>query len=162
MFFKKKKPKHRRSIEDIFTAKENSEKEAEIVENDDVEEEIDYNESEESTIIDEKEEEVHTKNEKDRVVEEEKPETFTESALKCFGWKEVKTEKWLVKCAKAWYGVMSFAWFLFGAITFAPIAFMQNKVNAIFNDRKKSLAVAITIYILAIGLIAFSMIMRKT
>ena len=88
-----------------------------------------------------------------------KSESFTDNALKCFGWKEIKTEKWLVKCARVWYGVMSFIWFLFGALTFAPIAFMSNKVNAIVKDKKNSLLLGVAIYVCLIcGIIILSVL----
>lgn len=75
------------------------------------------------------------------------------NALSCFGWKEDRTDKWLAKCAKVWFLLMSFAWFVFGAITFAPILFISNKIDVLFNDRKKSLMCGIIIYIALIALI---------
>ena len=77
------------------------------------------------------------------------------NALTCFGWKEDKTDKWLLKCAKVWFLVASFAWFMFGAITFAPVIFISNKVDALFNDRKKSLVCGIAIYVVIVALIVF-------
>lgn len=79
------------------------------------------------------------------------PSEFT--ALSCFGWKEDKTEKWLAKCAKVWFLIISFAWFLFGAVTFAPIIFISNKIDVLFNDRKKSLMCGIIIYAVVVALI---------
>lgn len=76
------------------------------------------------------------------------------NALSCFGWKEDKTEAWLKKCAKVWFLMASFAWFIFGAITFAPIIFISNKVDVLFNDRKKSLMCGIIIYAVCVALIA--------
>lgn len=74
-------------------------------------------------------------------------------ALSCFGWKEQKTDKWLIKSAKVWFLIMSFAWFIFGTITFAPILFISNKIDVLFNDRKKSLMCGIVIYVALIALI---------
>lgn len=74
-------------------------------------------------------------------------------ALSCFGWKEQKTDKWLIKSAKVWFLIMSFAWFIFGTITFAPILFISNKVDVLFNDRRKSLICGIVIYVALIALI---------
>lgn len=67
-------------------------------------------------------------------------------ALSCFGMEEGKTEKWLLKCAKVWFCCMSFLWFLFGAMTFAPVIYIGNKVNVIFKNKNKSLLVASLIY----------------
>ena len=66
--------------------------------------------------------------------------------LSCFGMEEGKTEKWLIKCVKVWFCCMSFLWFLFGAITFAPVIYIGNKVNVIFKNKKKSLLFATLIY----------------
>lgn len=68
-------------------------------------------------------------------------------ALSCFGMEEGKTEKWLLKCAKVWFCCMSFMWFLFGAMTFAPVIYIGNKVNVIFKNKNKSLLVASLIYV---------------
>lgn len=90
--------------------------------------------------------------------EEKKGETRHESeeeglnALSCFGWREEKTEKWLVKCAKVWFLMMSLLYFVFGALTFAPIIFIQNKVNSVVKDKKMSLIIAVVIYAIAVVL----------
>lgn len=73
--------------------------------------------------------------------------------LDCFGMEEVKTDKWLGKCVKFWFYCMSFAWFVFGALTFAPVIFISNKVNVIFKDNKKSLLCATLIHGLLLALI---------
>ena len=73
--------------------------------------------------------------------------------LDCFGMEEEKTEKWLGKCVKFWFCLMSFMWFLFGALTFAPVIFISNKVNVIFNDKKKSLLCATVIHGLLLALL---------
>ena len=73
--------------------------------------------------------------------------------LDCFGMAEEKTEKWLGKCVKFWFCLMSFLWFLFGALTFAPVIFISNKVNVIFNDKKKSLLCATVIHGLLLALL---------
>lgn len=62
--------------------------------------------------------------------------------MDCFGMEEEKTEKWLLKCAKFWFCYMSFMWFLFGALTFAPVIFISKKVNVIFKDKVKSLLIS--------------------
>lgn len=66
--------------------------------------------------------------------------------LDCFGMEVGKTEKWLGKCVKFWYCIMSFVWFLFGALTFAPVIYISNKVNVIFKDKKKSLLCSVLLY----------------
>ena len=87
------------------------------------------------------------KSEKEEVVD-----TIAESErdsikpLSCFGMEEGKAEKWLMKCAKVWFCCMSFFWFLFGAMTFAPVIFISNKVNVIFKNKKKSLLVSALTY----------------
>lgn len=73
--------------------------------------------------------------------------------LDCFGMEQEKTEKWLAKCAKFWFCFMSFLWFLFGALTFAPVIFISNKVNVIFKDKKKSLLCATIIHGLLLALL---------
>ena len=83
---------------------------------------------------------------------EEVVETVAESEsepikpLSCFGMEDGKTEKWLMKCVKVWFCCMSFLWFLFGALTFAPVIYIGNKVNVIFKDKKKSLLFATLMY----------------
>jgi hypothetical protein len=82
-------------------------------------------------------------------------DSFTSAPIKpleCFGMDEGKTEKWLMKCVKFWYCIMSFFWFLFGALTFAPVIFISNKVDVLFNDRKKSLLCGMAIYIVVVAL----------
>lgn len=76
------------------------------------------------------------------------------NALSCFGWHEEKTEKWLVKCAKVWFLMMSLLYFVFGALTFAPIIFIQNKVNSVVKNKKMSLIIAVVIYAIAVVLFA--------
>ena len=78
---------------------------------------------------------------------------FSENALNCFGWNEEKVDKWLAKMAKAWYCVMSFLWFAFGALTFAPIKFITNEVNRMFDNKRKSLFVGTCIYAVIIVLV---------
>lgn len=84
------------------------------------------------------------------------------TALDCFGMKEDKTEKWLLKCVKVWYYLMSFVWFLFGVATFAPIMFVSNKINVIFKDKKRSLIVSIGIYACIVAIIIISLIVRNS
>lgn len=84
-----------------------------------------------------------------------------ETALGCFGWEEAKTPAWLAKGAKIWFVIMSFLYFLFGALTFAPIIFIRNKVNSVLNDRKKSLFAAIGIYGIIIVLIVLMIVSRN-
>lgn len=99
------------------------------------------------TPIDEKVEIDECESEKEEVVEavvENESEPI--KPLSCFGMEEGKTEKWLIKCVKVWFCCMSFLWFLFGAITFAPVIYIGNKVNVIFKDKKKSLLFATLMY----------------
>lgn len=87
---------------------------------------------------------------------EEKVEHFVNEPIKpldCFGMEEGKTEKWLGKCVKFWYCIMSFFWFLFGAVTFAPVIFISNKVNVIFKDKKKSFLASVIIYAVCVTLL---------
>ena len=99
------------------------------------------------TPIDEKVEIDECESEKEEVVD-----TVVESEsepikpLSCFGMEEGKTEKWLIKCVKVWFCCMSFLWFLFGAMTFAPVIYIGNKVNVIFKNKKKSLLFATLMY----------------
>lgn len=74
----------------------------------------------------------------------------------CFGIEEGKTEKWLGKCVKFWYCVMSFLWFVFGAVTFAPVIFISNKVSVIFKDKRNAVLASSIIYVACIvSLIVF-------
>lgn len=92
--------------------------------------------------------------EKEEEKASEKSESDNLTALGCFGWKEEKTEKWLAKCAKVWFLIMSLLYFLFGALTFAPIIFIKNKVNSVISDKKMSLIIAIAIYAVTVLLFA--------
>lgn len=80
--------------------------------------------------------------------------------LDCFGMDEDKTERWLGKCVKFWFCCMSFIWFLFGALTFAPVIFISNKVNVIFNDKKKSLYFAAFVYMAVLALIILFVLIK--
>lgn len=141
--FKRKEEK--RSIEDILMPKEiDVEEPSEDVECEDIEDECEE-------IIDDVETDIMC----------EVQEEMKDNALCCFGWEEVKTEKWLIKSAKIWYAIMSFIWFLFGGLTFAPIIFIANKINVIFKNKKKSLFVATMIYCGIVALIIIISIMRK-
>lgn len=122
--FGRKEPK-KRSLEDMFV------KTDEDVSKDCVEER-------DIVSVESEKEEKHDGNE-DFVNEPLKP-------LDCFVMEEEKTEKWLMKCVKFWYCIMSFVWFLLGALTFAPIIFISNKVNVIFKHKKKSFLCASVIY----------------
>ena len=99
---------------------------------------------------------VEIPNEEDEKKDEARHESEGEglNALSCFGWREEKTEKWLVKCAKVWFLMMSLLYFVFGALTFAPIIFIQNKVNSVVKDKKMSLIIAVVIYAVAVVLFA--------
>lgn len=139
LFKRKEEPK--RSIEDILMPKE--------IDSDDIVEDC---ESENEALTEEM-------TEGDIVGESEKE--IKDNALSCFGWEEVKTEKWLIKSAKIWYAIMSFAWFLFGALTFAPIIFISNKIDVIFKDRKKSILFAIIIHTVLIALIVSLFVINR-
>ena len=112
-----RKETDKRSLEDMFTPIEDKV-------------EIDGCESEKEEVVE--------------IVAENEGEPI--KALSCFGMEEGKTEKWLLKCAKVWFCCMSFMWFLFGAMTFAPVIYIGNKVNVIFKNKNKSLLVASLIY----------------
>lgn len=99
-----------------------------------------------------------SENEKSQPIGEE--QNF--NALSCFGWNENKTDKWLIKCAHVWFGIMSFMWFLVGALTFAPIIFISNKVNVIFKSKTKSMLCAIIVYIAIVALIMLLISTRTT
>ena len=129
MFFKKKEP---RSIDKILTPKE--------------EKKDTYEDMADVEIPNYKEQK------KDEARHESEGEGL--NALSCFGWREEKTEKWLVKCAKVWFLMMSLLYFVFGALTFAPIIFIQNKVNSVVKDKKMSLIIAVVIYAIAVVLFA--------
>ena len=79
--------------------------------------------------------------------------------LGCFGYEEEKTEKWLIKCVKVWHYGMLLLWFVFGALTFAPILFISDKVNVIFKNKIKSLIVATVIYV---AFVAFLVVLFAT
>ena len=105
------------------------------------------------------EQDAHIVNEKESA--EVSAPVVEETALGCFGWEESKTPAWLAKGAKIWFVIMSFLYFLFGALTFAPIIFIRNKVNSVLNDRKKSLLVAIGIYGIIIVLVVLMIVSRS-
>jgi hypothetical protein len=128
--FKREKESEKKTLDDFIRKDENEEESAEEV-------------MAEETVSSEKEEKVSEKSESDNL-----------TALGCFGWKEEKTEKWLAKCAKVWFLIMSLLYFLFGALTFAPIIFIKNKVNSVVSDKKMSLIIAIAIYAVTVLLFA--------
>jgi hypothetical protein len=128
----KRKPHDSRSLEEIIERK--SDCELEEVENE--------------TNVGEEHLESKSKEEYDETCE-----SMEQSALKCFGWKDVPTEKWLVKCVKVWYCVISFIWFLFGSLTFAPIIFISKKLRPLIKDSLKSLIIATFIYAIVFALI---------
>ena len=76
----------------------------------------------------------------------------TINPMDCFGMEEQKSDKWLSNCIKFWFCCMSLLWFLFGAITFAPVIFIRDKVDVVFRDKKKSLLCAITIHVFVLSL----------
>lgn len=85
----------------------------------------------------------------EKVTEDEVASNYNNEPIKplsCFGMEEGKTDKWLMKCVKFWFCCMSFIWFLFGALTFAPVIFISNKVNVVFKKKKKSLLCSLIIY----------------
>ncbi len=125
-----KKETEKKTLDDFIRKDDNEEESAEEV-------------IVEETVSSEKEE---------KVSEDAKSDNLT--ALGCFGWKEEKTEKWLAKCAKVWFLIMSLLYFLFGALTFAPVIFIKNKVNSVISDKKMSLIVAIVIYAVTVLLFA--------
>lgn len=128
--FKREKESEKKTLDDFIRKDENEEESAEEV-------------MAEETVSSEKEDKVSEKSESDNL-----------TALGCFGWKEEKTEKWLAKCAKVWFLIMSLLYFLFGALTFAPIIFIKNKVNSVVSDKKMSLIIAIAIYAVTVLLFA--------
>ena len=67
-------------------------------------------------------------------------------ALSCFGAREDKSEKWIIKCTQVWYAIMSFFWFLVGALTFAPVMFICDNINVLFKNKIKSLIVSLIIW----------------
>lgn len=133
-FFQRKEGKSR-TIEDILTPRERSAEE--LSEDADAKCENDTEETAGADI-------------KQVLTEQDDNETAMEKALKCFGWKESKTEKWLAKSASVWYAIMSGLWFIFGAMTFAPVIFIRQKIDVVFHDKKKSFLVAGCIYLVAI------------
>lgn len=94
-------------------------------------------------------------------IKSESIEEITTNALDCFGWKETKTERWLIKAAKIWYAIMSLLWFLTGCVTFAPVIFIGKKVEVIFKGKKRSLVAGIVIYALCLSVIVGVIIMRN-
>lgn len=122
----------KRSIDDILTPKEDGEQ-------------TDLEKEQESEVYVEKS------------GEQENADKKPINPLDCFGMEEGKTEKWLTKCVKFWYCFMSFMWFLFGALTFAPVIYIKNKVSVVFKSEVRALLCAILLYatlILAIVLFA--------
>lgn len=72
--------------------------------------------------------------------------TNKENALECFGLDEIKSEKWMIKFGKFWYDVMSFVWLIFGAVTFSFVIFISQKIDVLFNNKKRSLWFSVGIY----------------
>lgn len=150
--------KETRSIEEMLTPKDVIKDEEEAIEG-----EGDVATNSESEVksepISEEKVEADTPNSKN--IQVETPEEVSFNALTCFGWSETKTPKWLIKCAHFWYGAMSFFWFIFGAMTFAPIIFMQKKINVVFNDKLRSFMVSSVIYIGFLALLVVLFLTRN-
>lgn len=120
-----KKDQEKRSLEDMFTP-------------------ID---AKEAYGVEEREESVKIDRENDSEVVDDLGKSQSKIVpFDCFGIEEEKAEKWIAKCIKFWFGCMSFLWFLFGALTFAPVIYISNKVNVIFKDKKKSFVCATAIH----------------
>lgn len=148
--------KEERTIEDILTPKYVDDGEGEGADN--VPNEGDNN----AESVVEHTDDVKNEKVKKKEIQVESPEESNFNALNCFGWSETKTSKWLIKCAHFWYGAMSFFWFVFGALTFAPIIFMQKKVNVIFKDKLKSFIVSAIIYGIFLALLIFLLMSKST
>jgi hypothetical protein len=109
-----------------------------------------------------------TKSDNEKEAEVEETETIEENrdsksvALSCFGAKEDRTEKWITKCTQVWYAIMSFFWFLVGALTFAPVIFISNKVNVLFKNKTKSLIASLIIWCAVIVLFIILFATRNT
>ena len=140
IFGKKKVEEKKRTLDDMFTPKGESANE----------EQADESENESVENVENVQDD---KNSKPKEIKIESKEESSFNALTCFGWSESRTPKWLIKCAHFWYWAISFLWFIFGAMTFAPIIFIQKKIDVVFKDKIKSFVVAIIIYALALGLI---------
>ena len=141
LFTRKEQPK--RSIEDILTPK-GEEYYDDVPEGDDEIVEDEAAEREDNAMV--------TDTPKNEIRIETREESSF-NALTCFGWSESRTPKWLIKCAYFWYWAISFMWFIFGAITFAPIIFIQKKVDVVFKDKFKSFICAAIIYVIFVGLL---------
>lgn len=128
-----------RTIDDILTPREEGCEDTEITSDD--------SNNLEEEVLDEVTEDVKIE------IQTETPEESSFNALSCFGASDTKTPKWLIKCAHFWYGAMSFFWFIIGALTFAPIIFMQKKIKVIFKSKLKSLVVSCIIYAVFVALI---------
>lgn len=127
-----KKETEKRSLEDMFVPNE-----------------AEYADFDENVLIDEP---VEVEN-NDELVKNDCCEKEAIKPLDCFGMEDGKTDKWLCKLVKIWFCCMSLMWFLFGAITFAPMIFIGNKVNVVFKDKKKSFFCGAVIHVLLLALI---------
>jgi hypothetical protein len=126
-----RKKEEKRTFDDIVTPKENT-NDTEDLEVNDFEKDV--------------EEQKSAENDRKKIKNKNNNEPF--NPLSCFGLEEKTTEKWLVKCVNVWGFLISILWFLFGAITFAPIIFIYKKIDAIFNNKKLSFSIAIVIHAL--------------
>ena len=104
-----------------------------------------------------------TKCEEEVRKEEAKKESKTnkENALECFGLDEIKSEKWMIKFGKFWYDVLSFVWLVFGAFTFSFVIFISQKIDVLFNNKKRSILFAIGAYCAILALVVLLIFIRK-
>lgn len=72
-------------------------------------------------------------------------------ACECFGYSEESTEKWAVNFMALWHNIMTIIWLFVGVFTFAPITFVAKKITVIFKRTWVAIALAIIIYIVAVG-----------
>lgn len=143
MLFFKKKEAPKRTLEEMMRSPNEDETINEDIEDSVLEEEVKKDDCD-----------------KDKVKNNE-AENVELNALFCFGWKEDKTEKWMIKCAKVWYAIMSFFWFVLGALSFAPVIFISNKSNVLFKDKKMSFIFAIALYCILIVLLIILLSTKK-
>lgn len=135
MFFRKEEK--RRSIEDILTPKIDEELAEEI----DAEKDEHISEECVEPVL------------KSAKAKNENKESKPINPLDCFGMEEDRTEKWLLKCVKFWYCIMSFLWFFIGALTFAPVIYISSKVDRFFDNKTMTYIWGCAAYALILALL---------
>lgn len=70
--------------------------------------------------------------------------------------------KWIKICIKTWSAVMSFVWFFVSCLTYSPILFISDRIDAVIKNKKKSLLISTIIHFILLTLIITLLFVRRS